>query len=114
MRILFDKNVLVGVRTFLTSHGVRTISELGWPDQLENCELLSRAEISGFELLVTSDQNIRYQQNLAGRKMGLVILGSNIWPIVRIYGAAISAAVDAAKPGIYLFVEMPLPSKPRL
>lgn len=114
MRILFDKNVPVGVRAFLTSHGVRTISELGWPDQLENGELLSRAEISGFELLVTSDQNIRYQQNLAGRKIGVVIRGSNIWPVVRTSGAAISAAVDAAKPGTYLFIEMPLPSKLRL
>jgi hypothetical protein len=56
---LFDKNIPIGVRAFLTPHDVRTMSELGWPDQLENGALLSTAEQSGFDLLITSDQNIR-------------------------------------------------------
>jgi predicted nuclease of predicted toxin-antitoxin system len=81
LRILFDKNVPVGVRRFLFNHQVHTVVEMGWPDQLENGELLKVAEESGFDVLVTSDQNIRYQQNLAGRKLALVVLGSNIWPI---------------------------------
>lgn len=115
MRILFDKNVPVGVRGFLLHHEVHTVAEMQWPDQLENGELLKMAEQSGFDVMVTSDQNIRYQyqQNLRGRKLALVVLGSNIWPVVRKYSAAITASVDAATPGSYDFIEMPLPPKPR-
>jgi len=113
LRILFDKNVPVGVRRFLARHEVQTFVEMQWPDQLENGELLKMAEEAGFEVLVTSDQNIRYQQNLAGRKLALVVLGSNIWPVVRQYSGAITAAVGGATPGGYDFIEMPLPPKPR-
>ena len=56
MRILFDKNVPVGVRTFVAGHEVRTVVEMGWPDQLENGELLEMAERAGFDVMVTSDQ----------------------------------------------------------
>ena len=62
MRILFDKNVPVGARTFLAGHEVHTVVEMGWPGQLENGELLKIAEQSGFDVMVTFDQNIRYQQ----------------------------------------------------
>ena len=113
MRILFDKNVPVGVRRFLSGHEVRTFIEMGWHPQLENGELLRAAEAAGFNVIVTSDQNMRYQQNLTGRKLALVVLGSNIWPIVRDHGATIAAKVDAATPGSYDFIEMPLPPKPR-
>ena len=82
-----------------------------WPDQLENGDLLKSAEESGFDVLVTSDQNIRYQQNLTGRKLALVVLGSNIWPIVREHGATIVTAVDGVRPGSYDFIEMPLPPR---
>ena len=64
MRIVFDKNVPVGVRRFLTKHEVRTFVEMQWHPQLENGELLNAAEASGFDVMVTSDQNIGYQQNL--------------------------------------------------
>jgi hypothetical protein len=113
LRILFDTNVPVGVRGFLTNHEVRTVVEMNWPPQLENGELLKVAEAAGFDVLVTSDQNIRYQQNLASRRLALVALGSNIWPVVRNHAAAISAAVDKAAPGSYQFIEMPLPPRPR-
>ena len=113
MRILFDKNVPVGVRGFLPNHEVRTFVEMQWPDQLENGELLTMAEQAGFDVMVTSDQNIRYQQNLSGRKLALVVLGSNIWPVVRQYGAVIAARVKGATPEGYYFIEMPLPPKPR-
>ncbi|MGA8762346.1 MAG: hypothetical protein WB562_05605 [Candidatus Sulfotelmatobacter sp.] len=113
MRILFDNNVPVGVRGFLANHEVRTVGEMAWPPQLENGELLKAAEAAAFEVLVTSDQNIRYQQNLARQELRLVVLGSNIWPIVRGHGVAIAAAVDKAKPGSCHFIEMPLPPKPR-
>ena len=80
MRILFDKNVPVGVRRFLSEHEVRTFVEMQWHPQLENGELLRASEAAGFDVMVTSDQNIVYQQNLTGRRLALVVLGSNIWP----------------------------------
>jgi hypothetical protein len=111
LRILFDKNVPVGVRQFLIEHEVRTVVELRWPLQLENGELLKAAEASGFDVLVTADQNIRYQQNLTKRKLAIVALGSNIWPIVRSHRTEIAAGVSAAVPGSYDFIEMPIPKK---
>ena len=99
MRILFDKNVPIGVRRFLPKHEVQTISDMGWPRQLKNGELLRSAEEFGFSVMVTSDQSIPYQQNLAGRALALVVLGSNIWPLVRGHGSEITKAVEAATPG---------------
>jgi len=61
LRILFDKNVPIGVRSFLPRHEVRTFVEIQWHPQLENGELLKTAEAAGFDLMVTRDQNIRYQ-----------------------------------------------------
>ena len=113
MRILFDKNVPVGVRRFLVGHEVRTFVEMQWHPQLENGQLLEAGEAAGFDVMVTSDQNIVFQQNLTGRKLALVVLGSNIWPVVRGHGSTIAAKVGAARPGSYDFVEMPLPPKPR-
>ncbi|MEP7352845.1 MAG: hypothetical protein ABI824_06405 [Acidobacteriota bacterium] len=101
------------MRRFLSGHEVRTFDETGWHIQLENGELLKAAEASGFEVMITSDQNIGYQQNLKGRKLALVVLGSNIWPIVSSHGAEIAARADTASRGSFDFIEMPLPPKPR-
>jgi hypothetical protein len=97
LRILFDKNVPAGVRSFLSAHEVHTFADMNWPDQLENGELLKAAEVAGFDVLVTSDQNIQYQQNLKARNLALVVLGSNIWPVVQRHGATIAASVEAAR-----------------
>lgn len=111
MRIVLDKSVPVGVRRFLSKHDVRTFVGIEWHLQLENSELLKAAEAAGFDVMVTSCQNIRHQQNLTGRKLALVVLGFNIWPMVRDHGAAIAAKVEAATPGRYDFIEMLLPPK---
>jgi hypothetical protein len=118
LRILLDHHVPVGVRDFLARHEVSTISEMHWPPQIENGELLKAAEAHNFDVLLTSDQNIRYQQDLSRRKLALVVLGSNIWPtviwpIVRNHRGGIRAAIEKSSPGSYLFVEMPLPKKPQ-
>ena len=63
--------------------------------------------------MVTADQNIKYQQDLAKRTIALAVLGSNIWPIVGEYATTIVAAVDAARAGSFEFIEMPLPPKKR-
>ena len=87
--------------------------EMQWDPRLENGELLKKAETAGFDVLVTADQNIVYQQNLTGRKLALVVLGSSIWPVVCDFGAEISNKVDSAKSGSYDFIEMPHPPKRR-
>ena len=89
------------------------MAELHWPERLRNGELLHLAEDAGFDVLVTCDQNIPFQQNLAGRKLAFVTLGSNFWPIVRRNADEIAQAVDTATPGSYSFIDMPLPPKPR-
>lgn len=108
MRILFDKNVPAGVRSFLSKHEVHTFLDLKWHPQLENGGLLNAAEAAGFDVMITADQNIGYQQNLTRRKLSLVVFGSNIWPIVRKHREGITATVDATTPGSYNFIEMPL------
>ena len=79
MRILFDKNVPAGVRTFLSGHYVRTFVQMHWHPQLENGDLLELAE---FDVVVTSDQNIQYQQNLKGAEA--VTGGARIGRIVEV------------------------------
>jgi predicted nuclease of predicted toxin-antitoxin system len=112
LRILFDHNVPVKVRTFLPRHEVQTIVEMNWPPQLENGELLRVAEEGGFDVLVTSDQNIRFQQNLTERKLALVTLGSNSWKIVADHRVEIVAVVESAAPGSQHFIGMHHPLKP--
>jgi hypothetical protein len=113
LRILFDRNVPVGVRRFLPGHEVRTFVEMRWHPQLENGELLKAVEEAQFDVMITSDQNIVCQQNLTGRKLALVVPDSNIWPIVSDHRSAILAKVDEAMPGSYAFIEMPLPPRRR-
>jgi hypothetical protein len=75
---------------------------------LGNGELIQRAEDGGFDVLLSTDKNIQYQQNLIGRKIALVVLGNSQWPVVRLYLERIVAAVNASKPGSYTVVEIPL------
>jgi len=74
---------------------------------LTNGELLAEAERAGFEVFLTADKNIQYQQNLSGRKIAIVVLSTPQWPRVRLHTARIAAAVDAASPGSYAEVEIP-------
>jgi hypothetical protein len=89
--VLLDQNAPRALRAILSGHDVRTALQMGW-DALANGELISAAEISGFDVMVTADQNIVYQQNLTGRRLALVVLADNHWPVVR---AAIQRVVDA-------------------
>jgi hypothetical protein len=76
---------------------------MGW-GRLKNGELIRRAEESGFEAFVTSDQNLRYQQNMAGRRIALLILSTNYWPAPRDQKAEIEAALSTLQSGQYLEV----------
>jgi len=76
--------------------------------RFRNGELLDAAEAAGFEVFVTTDRNIRYQQNLANRKIAIVVLSKARWTLVTARLPEIAAAVDAAKPGSFTEVEIPL------
>ena len=111
MRILFDKSAPYGLARHLEEHAIVTAEERGW-GRLENGDLLSTAEESGFEVFLTAAKNLRYQQNLSGRGIALVILGNSPWHLVRLHITDIVAAINAATPGSYAEVEIPLPPKP--
>ena len=106
MLVLFDQGTPVPIRPFLKEHTVQTTAERGW-DTLENGELLKAAEAAGFDVLVTSDKNIRHQQNLTVRTIALVVLGNPRWPVLRLHVERVIAAVNGATPGSYTEVEIP-------
>jgi hypothetical protein len=106
VRILFDHGTPSGIRAALSAHEVTEAIERGW-DRISNGDLLRVAEDAGFELLLTTDKKIRYQQNLKGRQIAIVVLGNSTWRIVRLYLDRIVAAVDASTPGSYIEVEIP-------
>ena len=104
--ILFDNNVPRGLARALAGHVVTEARDRGWAT-LKNGVLLSVAEEAGFDLLVTPDQNIRYQQNLQGRKIAIVVLTQLRWGLVRGVLGEIAAAVNAATVGSFAEVEVP-------
>lgn len=99
MRILFDQGTPAPLRRVLAEHHVSIAFELGW-STLENGELLERAE-GQFDLLITTDQNLRYQQNLAGRRLAILVLPTTNWLEIRKHPSEVLAAVNAVKPGEY-------------
>jgi hypothetical protein len=107
MRILFDQATPVPIRAYLEGHTVLTAARQGW-DKLRNGELLYAAEEAGFDLLLTTDKNIRYQQNLADRRIAILVLGQQQWPRLRPHIQRVVKAVNGALPGSYAEVDMPL------
>jgi len=105
MYILFDQGTPAPLRSVLLGHQVVTVHECGW-GQLENGDLLSAAEGRGFEVLVTTDQNLRYQQNLSGRKIAIVVLSTTNWPRIKVAGNLVLAAVEQP-PGAFVEVQIP-------
>jgi hypothetical protein len=100
MRILFDQGTPVPLKDHLPAHQVQTAYELGW-SRLSNGELLAAAE-GRFDVLVTTDRNLRYQQSLSGRKLAVLVLPTTSWPKLRDRGHAITSALSSLKPGDYL------------
>ena len=106
MHVLFDQATPVPIRPYLEGHEVRTAAQQGW-DTLQNGDLLAAAEADGFDVLLTTDKNMRYQQNLAGRKIAVVVLGRQQWPSLRPYVQRVVNAIKAATPGSYTEVDFP-------
>lgn len=107
MLILFDHNTPRGIAPSLHPHTVKEARAQGW-HTLSNGDLLKAAEEAGFDVLLTADKNLRYQQNLQGRRLAIVVLSNNRWRLVRRVLEQIAAAVTAVKPGSYTLVDIPL------
>jgi hypothetical protein len=108
MRVLFDHSTPAPLRYARKSHVVVETVERGW-ERLANGALLDAAESAGFEILITADKNMRYQQNLAGRKIALVVIGNAQWPVLGRHAERVVIAVNAAQPGSYTLVNIPHP-----
>jgi len=106
MKILFDNGTPKRIAASLIGHEVTYARQIGW-EQLENGELIQRAEDAGYDILLSTDKNIRYQQDLSKREIALVILGNPQWPQVRLFLDRIAAAVNASTPGSYTEIEIP-------
>jgi len=105
MRVLFDQATPVPIRRFLIGHTVRTAAQEHW-DTLKNGELLTVAEHAGFEVFLTTDKNMRYQQNMTGRTIAVVVIGAQQWPALQPHVARVVATVNAATPGSFTEVDI--------
>ena len=106
MRILFDQGTPVPLREALAQHEVATAYERGW-SKLKNGELLDAAERGGFEVFVTTDSRLRYQQNLSSRRIAIVCLLSTSWPRIHRTVSAVLGAINSCSAGSYTEVEIP-------
>jgi hypothetical protein len=106
MKILFDNGTPNSIARSLIGHEATFARRIGW-HELENGELIQKAEEAGYELLLSTDKNIRYQLNLTNRRIALIVLGNSQWPVVRLHLDRIVAAVNACTPGSYTEVEIP-------
>lgn len=97
MRILFDQGTPVPLRPALSGHEVATAFEKGWA-RLGNGDLLRAAEAE-FDLFITTDQNLRYQQSRSGRRLAILVLPTTNWREIERHLPEVVAAVDATRPG---------------
>ena len=107
MLVLFDNGTPRTLARYLIDHHAVTEARAGGWQELENGELLNVAEAAGFEVLVTTDKNLRYQQNLASRKIAVVVLGQGRWTLIKPHAMQVVAAVNVATPGGFVEVEIP-------
>lgn len=106
MKILFDQGVPAPLQRYLPLHDVSTAYEKGW-SRLRNGNLLRAAEKEGFEIFLTTDQNLRFEQNLNHRTLAVVILGTTSWPRIKLATDNILAAIETANISQFTFVEIP-------
>lgn len=106
MKILFDQGTPVPLRDYLPGHTVETAYEKGWSN-LQNGALLMEAESEGFDALITTDQNLRYQQNLASRRISVIVLLTTNWPRIKPNSNLVAQAVDNLRSGNYEEIAFP-------
>jgi hypothetical protein len=104
MRVIFDENVPAPLRRYLPGHQVTTVQEQGWTG-ISNGDLVNRGE-EQFDVLLLADKNLRYQQNLRSRRIALIELPTNRWPLVEKIASRIAQAVEQAAPSSYTIIEL--------
>ena len=102
-KVLFDQGVPVPLRALLQGHKVSTAYELNW-QQLSNGDLIRTAEDAGFDALVTTDKNLKYQQNLSGRRLALVVLPTTSWKKVQMNADIVASLMETLTSGAYVEV----------
>jgi hypothetical protein len=107
MKILFDHGTPAPLRAHLADHEIATAYDKGWSD-LQNGDLLLAAERE-FASFITTDKNLRYQQNLAGRSLAIQVLPTTSWPQLQQHIPEIARAVAALKSGDYVELKFELP-----
>ena len=106
MKIILDESAPQKLRLLIdSSHVVVTTWFQGWSG-LKNGALLSTAEQAGFDLFITADQELSYQQNLTGRRIAVLVLSTNNWSVVKEQMGKIARAIDAATPGSLALVDI--------
>jgi len=100
VKILFDQGIPAPLRSFLPNHSVVTAYEKGW-STLKNGDLILAGESEGIEVFVTTDSNLKYQQNLQRRTIAIVVLLSTSWPRIQKRLSAVVAAIEGSSPGSY-------------
>ena len=98
MKVLFDQGTPVPLRRHLVNHEVHTVFEKGW-SQLKNGDLLATAILHGYEVLVSTDQNLRHQHDLRNLRLGIVVLMTTSWPQIRNNTPAVATAIVEVKTG---------------
>jgi hypothetical protein len=106
VRILFDQGTPVPLRHSLPDHDISTASDRGW-HLMQNGELLAAAEAEGFAAIVTTDQSLRYQQNLASRQLAIVVLMTTDWRLIKQHTDCVVEALAALTPGAYVELVFP-------
>lgn len=106
MRVLFDQGTPVPLRQFLTQHEVATAYECGW-STLKNGELLDAAEKGRFEVFVTTDTNLQYQQNLKSRRIAIVVLSTPSWPRIQSSLSEVVSAIDVSSEAMFTEIAIP-------
>ena len=104
MKGLLDEKMPHQLRGYLPNYDVSTAVYVGFGG-FTNGELLQAAEAAGFEVLLTGDLSLEYQQNLTGRKIAIVSPSANSWRIVRHHVPAINDAVKKSSPGTFVRVD---------
>ena len=100
MRILFDQGVPVPLRRHLPGHSIVTVFEKNW-NTMENGDLLHAAEREGFNVFITTDQNLKYQQNLRERQLAIVVLMTTSWARIQRQIDFILDKINGVKPREY-------------
>ena len=108
MKILFDQGTPAPLRHSLTEHEIVTAFERGW-QTLQNGELLQAAEAAGFAAIVTTDKNLRYQQNLSGRQLAILVLMTTDWRLIRQHTDSVAKVIETLAPGAYFELSFPPP-----